>query len=79
MCDKIRQFDIDQYVHLKDFLHKDSCAELTQQLKLLVQQKQTEKDQRKKTKDRENELKQVLCKEHPDLEAQQKLLEPQTV
>lgn len=44
MCDKIRQFEVDQYVHLKDFLHKDSCAELTQQLKLLVEQQQTTKD-----------------------------------
>lgn len=44
MCDKIRQFEVDQYVHLKDFLHKDSCAELTQQLKLLIEQKQTTKD-----------------------------------
>jgi len=44
MCDKIRQFEVEQYVHLKDFLHKDSCAELTQQLKLLVEQQQTTKD-----------------------------------
>jgi predicted 2-oxoglutarate/Fe(II)-dependent dioxygenase YbiX len=44
MCDKIRQFEIEQYVHLKDFLHKDSCAELTQQLKLLVEQQKTTKD-----------------------------------
>jgi predicted 2-oxoglutarate/Fe(II)-dependent dioxygenase YbiX len=44
MCDKIRQFEVEQYLHLKDFLHKDSCAELTQQLKLLVEQQQTTKD-----------------------------------
>jgi predicted 2-oxoglutarate/Fe(II)-dependent dioxygenase YbiX len=44
MCDKISQFNANKYVHLKEFLHKDSCAELTQELKKLVAQKQTRKD-----------------------------------
>jgi len=45
MCDKISQFNVNKYVHLKDFLHKDSCAELTAALKDLVAQKQTRKDE----------------------------------
>ena len=32
------------YVHLKDFLHLDSCKELTKELKRLVDQKKTVKD-----------------------------------
>lgn len=44
MCDQITQFNVDKYVHLKNFLHKDSCAELTQVLKNLVAQKKTIKD-----------------------------------
>ena len=44
MCDTIRQFDVNEYVHLKEFLHKDSCAELTDQLKYLVDQNKTQKD-----------------------------------
>ena len=45
MCDKITQFNADKYVHLKDFLHKDSCAELTNALKNLVAQQKTKKDE----------------------------------
>jgi predicted 2-oxoglutarate/Fe(II)-dependent dioxygenase YbiX len=44
MCDKISQFNVNKYVHLKDFLHKDSCAELTAALKDLVAQQKTTKD-----------------------------------
>jgi len=44
MCDALSQFVVQQYVYLPEFLDKDNCAELTQQLKLLVAQQQTEKD-----------------------------------
>jgi predicted 2-oxoglutarate/Fe(II)-dependent dioxygenase YbiX len=37
-------FDVQKYVHLKDFLHRDSCNELTAELKKLVAQKQTTQD-----------------------------------
>jgi predicted 2-oxoglutarate/Fe(II)-dependent dioxygenase YbiX len=44
MCDALSQFVVQQYVYLPEFLDKDNCAELTQQLKLLVEQQQTTKD-----------------------------------
>ena len=41
----IQEFQSKGYVHLKDFLHIDSCKELTKQLKKLVDQKKTIKDE----------------------------------
>ena len=42
--DSIQEFKEKGYVHLKDFLHKDSCKELTKELKRLVDEKKTIKD-----------------------------------
>lgn len=42
--DSIQEFKDKGYVHLKNLLHKDSCKELTQELKRLVDQKKTIKD-----------------------------------
>jgi hypothetical protein len=42
--DSIQEFKEKGYVHLKDFLHKDSCKELANELKRLVEQKKTVKD-----------------------------------
>ena len=44
MCDQLSQFVVEKYVHLKDFLAKESCAELTAELKRLVVEKQTTQD-----------------------------------
>ena len=44
MCDQLSQFVVDKYVHLKEFLAKESCAELTAELKRLVAEKQTVQD-----------------------------------
>ncbi|CAB4132442.1 Oxoglutarate/iron-dependent dioxygenase [uncultured Caudovirales phage] len=44
MCDKLSQFVVDKYVHLQEFLAKESCAELTAELKRLVAEKQTVQD-----------------------------------
>jgi hypothetical protein len=43
--DSIQEFKEKGYVHLKDFLHKDSCKELANELKRLVAQKKTVKDE----------------------------------
>jgi predicted 2-oxoglutarate/Fe(II)-dependent dioxygenase YbiX len=43
--DLIQEFKEKGYVHLKDFLHKDSCKELVNELKRLVAQKKTVKDE----------------------------------
>ena len=43
--DTVLEFKEKGYVHLKDFLHKDSCKELTRELKRLVDQKKTVKDE----------------------------------
>ena len=43
--DTVLEFKEKGYVHLKDFLHKDSCKELTRELKKLVDQKKTVKDE----------------------------------
>lgn len=40
----ILNFEHKKYVHLKEFLDKDNCQELTKELKKLVKQKQTHKD-----------------------------------
>ena len=42
--DTALEFKEKGYVHLKDFLHLDSCKELTKELKRLVDQKKTVKD-----------------------------------
>jgi len=42
--DTILEFKEKGYVHLKDFLHKDSCKDLANELKRLVDQKKTIKD-----------------------------------
>jgi hypothetical protein len=44
MCDQLSQFVVEKYVHLKDFLAKESCAELTAELKRLIIEKQTVAD-----------------------------------
>jgi predicted 2-oxoglutarate/Fe(II)-dependent dioxygenase YbiX len=41
----IQEFKEKGYVHLKDFLHKDSCKELANELKRLVNEKKTVKDE----------------------------------
>jgi predicted 2-oxoglutarate/Fe(II)-dependent dioxygenase YbiX len=42
--DSIQEFKEKGYVHLKDFLHKDSCKELANELKRLVSENKTVKD-----------------------------------
>lgn len=44
MCDQLSQFVVEKYVHLKDFLDKDNCRELTNELKRLVAEQKTVKD-----------------------------------
>jgi predicted 2-oxoglutarate/Fe(II)-dependent dioxygenase YbiX len=44
MCNQLSQFTVEKYVHLKDFLDKDNCRELTAELKRLVEQQITVKD-----------------------------------
>jgi hypothetical protein len=43
--DTVLEFKEKGYVHLKDFLHLDSCKELTKELKRLVEEKKTIKDE----------------------------------
>jgi hypothetical protein len=43
--DTVLEFKEKGYVHLKDFLHLDSCKELAKELKRLVEQKKTVKDE----------------------------------
>jgi len=45
MCQSMTQFEVDKYVHLKDFLDKDSCAELVTELQRLVEEGKTVKDE----------------------------------
>ena len=45
MCDALSQFAVQKYVHLPEFLDKDNCAQLTEELKKLVAQKATVKDE----------------------------------
>ena len=45
MCNLLPQFAVEKYVHLKDFLDKDNCHELTAELKRLVAQNATFNDQ----------------------------------
>jgi predicted 2-oxoglutarate/Fe(II)-dependent dioxygenase YbiX len=44
MCDPVSQFAVQKYVHLTEFLDKDNCAQLTEELKKLVANKQTAQD-----------------------------------
>ena len=44
MCDQLNQFVVEKYVHLKGFLDKDNCRELTNELKRLVAAQKTVKD-----------------------------------
>ena len=45
MCQSMTQFEVNKYVHLKDFLDKDSCAELVTELRRLVAEGKTVKDE----------------------------------
>jgi predicted 2-oxoglutarate/Fe(II)-dependent dioxygenase YbiX len=45
MCDQLSQFVVEKYVHLKDFLDKDNCRDLTTELKRLVAEQKTVKDE----------------------------------
>lgn len=45
MCEQMNIFNAQGYVHLQGFLDKDSCAELTTELKRLVKEGQTRKDE----------------------------------
>jgi hypothetical protein len=45
MCDALSQFAVQKYAHLPEFLDKDSCAQLTAELKKLVQKQATHKDE----------------------------------
>jgi len=44
MCQSMIEFEVNKYVHLKDFLDKDSCAELVTELQRLVKENETIKD-----------------------------------
>jgi predicted 2-oxoglutarate/Fe(II)-dependent dioxygenase YbiX len=44
MCNQLSQFAIEKYVHLKGFLDIENCKELTAELKRLVDQQATTKD-----------------------------------
>ena len=44
MCDQLSQFVVEKYVHLKDFLAKESCAELTTELRRLISENKTVQD-----------------------------------
>lgn len=45
MCDALSEFVVQQYVHLPEFLDKDNCAELTVELRKLIEKKQTRHDE----------------------------------
>jgi predicted 2-oxoglutarate/Fe(II)-dependent dioxygenase YbiX len=44
MCQSMTQFEVNKYVHLKNFLDKDNCAELITKLRRLVEEGKTHKD-----------------------------------
>ena len=44
MCQSMTQFEVNKYAHLKDFLDKNSCAELVTELRRLVDEGKTTKD-----------------------------------
>ena len=44
MCQSMTQFEVNKYVHLKDFFDKESCAELVTELRRLVDEGKTVKD-----------------------------------
>jgi predicted 2-oxoglutarate/Fe(II)-dependent dioxygenase YbiX len=44
MCEQMNVLNTQGYVHLQDFLDKTNCAELTKELKKLIYQEKTQKD-----------------------------------
>lgn len=44
MCNAFSEFTVKQYIHLPEFLDKDNCAQLTTELKKLVDKKATTRD-----------------------------------
>lgn len=44
MCDQLSTFAVNKYVHLKEFLDLENCAQLTAELKKLVEEGKTQKD-----------------------------------
>jgi hypothetical protein len=44
MCEQMNVFNAQGYVHLTDFLDKENCAQLTAELKKLVDEGKTTKD-----------------------------------
>jgi predicted 2-oxoglutarate/Fe(II)-dependent dioxygenase YbiX len=45
MCQALTQFEVNKYVHLPDFLDKDNCAQLVDELRKLVEEGKTTKDE----------------------------------
>jgi predicted 2-oxoglutarate/Fe(II)-dependent dioxygenase YbiX len=45
MCNQLNRFEVEKYLHLKNFLDVKNCNELTAELKRLVEQKVTQKDE----------------------------------
>jgi predicted 2-oxoglutarate/Fe(II)-dependent dioxygenase YbiX len=44
MCEQVNVFNVQSYLHLKDFLDKESCSQLTTELQKLVAEGKTQKD-----------------------------------
>ena len=44
MCQSMMQFEVNKYVHLKDFLDKENCAQLVVELRKLIEQGKTTND-----------------------------------
>jgi len=45
MCQSMTQFEVNKYVHLKEFLDKENCAELVTELRRLVEEGKTVNDE----------------------------------
>jgi predicted 2-oxoglutarate/Fe(II)-dependent dioxygenase YbiX len=45
MCQALTQFEVNKYVHLPDFLDTDNCAQLVDELRKLVEEGKTTKDE----------------------------------
>lgn len=45
MCEPMTQFKVNKYVHIKDFLNKENCAEFVTELRRLVDEGKTKKDE----------------------------------
>lgn len=45
MCQIMTQFEVNKYVHLPDFLDKENCAQLTTELRNLIVEGKTKKDE----------------------------------